>query len=184
MITLKQAIELATEAHKGQWRKSEPLDKESLDLFIKLSENTLFPFILSNGNKVFCLENILVMQKPYITHPLAVMDMMSTDVEKIVAVLHNIIEDTEAFTAICDEQGHILVYNRKSYGIPSKVYETLKLLTHNKSISYNKYVKYISYNKLATKVKIADIIHNLSCSPSDNAKQKYLKAIPVLLKSL
>ena len=197
MITLKQAIELATEAHKEQWRKSEPLDKESLDLFIKLSENILFPFILSNGNKVFCLENILVMQKPYITHPLAVMDMMSTDVEKIVAVLHDVLEDTEAtlnidFNSIVSS----ILYKDTEYNIFTKAIAIpLFILTKQndnwskfkeKSCyqSYAGYIKDISLNKTATKVKIADIVHNLSGSPSDHAKQKYLKAIPVLLKSL
>ncbi len=179
MIALKQAIELATEAHKGQWRKPSTVTSDRWDCYKRQTE------FIHNGNKiVWCNGDTFLVYEPYITHPLAVMNMMSTEEEKIVAVLHDVIEDTEAFIAICDEQGHILAHNKKSYGIPSKVYEALKLLTYNKSLSYDKYVKYISYNKLATKVKIADIIHNLSCSPSDHAKQKYLKAMPVLLKSL
>ena len=180
MITLEQAIKLATKAHKDQWRKPSTVVS---DIWYGYKQQT--EFIHENGNKiVWCNGNTFLEYEPYITHPLAVMGLMSTEEEKIVAVLHDIIEDTEAFKAVCDEQGHILVYNKKSYSITLKVYEALGLLTYNKSLSYDKYIKYISYNKLATKVKIADIIHNLSCSPSDNAKQKYLKAIPVLLKSL
>ena len=186
MITLEEAIKLAQRVHEGQWLKPEPLDHSVY--FYKLKDYPEYAkqafFINEEGFKISIDDTGWVMQKPYITHPLAVMGLMSTEEEKIVAVLHDIIEDTEAFKAVCDEQGHILVYNKKSYSITLKVYEALGLLTYNKSLSYDKYIKYISYNKLATKVKIADIIHNLSCSPSDHAKQKYLKAMPVLLKSI
>ena len=190
MITLKQAIGLATKAHKGQWRKSEPLDKESLDLFIKLSENTLFPFILSNGNKVFCLENSLVMQKPYITHPLAVMNMMDTVEERIAAVLHDVFEDNKEYTLnhnrpIKEEKVlHWIEKDNEKYYIPTRVYDALLILTKYSKVSYIAYIESITLLNISTKVKIADIVHNLSCSPSDHAKQKYLKAIPVLLKSL
>ena len=55
MSTLKRAIEIATEAHKGQFDKS---------------------------------------GKDYIGHPLRVMEMGKTEEEKIVGVLHDIVEDT------------------------------------------------------------------------------------------
>lgn len=152
MITLEQAVVLATKAHEGQWLSVE-------------------------GSKRFS-------KKQFITRPLAVMEMMSTNEEKLVAILHYMIKQTEAFIATRDEQGYILVYDKKSYLIDSKVFTALNLLTHNKTLSYIKYIKFISCNKLATKVKIADFIWELSNSPLYTYKQKYLKAIPVLLKSL
>ena len=36
-------------------------------------------------------------------------------------------------------------------------------------------------NKVPIKVKLADIIHNLSGSPLEHARQRYMKAIPLLL---
>ena len=60
----------------------------------------------------------------------------------------------------------------------------LEVLTHLKNEPYEEYIKDIATNKLTTKVKLADMVHNLSGNPSDHAKQKYLKAIPILLKSL
>ena len=119
MITLQQAIELATEAHKGQWRKSRSANAN--EVYSKtLTFDSLDTVILENGNKLVRIwdseePNFIqyVIEEPYITHPLAVMNMMSTKEEKIVAVLHDIIEGTEAFKAVCDEQGHILVYNKK-----------------------------------------------------------------------
>lgn len=201
MITLQQAIKLANEAHTGQWCKSEPLDKESMNLFLELSNDTLFPYILSNGTKVFYLENNLVMQKPYITHPLAVMGLMSTEEEKIVAVLHDVFEDSTA--QLCNhakeynfnERDYSIRFVDITYSITSNLWAALYALTKTNDDwnrfkekecyqSYAGYIHDLSLNKTATKVKIADIVHNLSCSPSDHAKQKYLKAIPVLLKSL
>ena len=40
MITLKQAIELATKAHEEHWRHTEPVDKESLELYYSLEKDT------------------------------------------------------------------------------------------------------------------------------------------------
>lgn len=194
MITLEQAIELATEAHKDQWRKSEPIDAESFNLFLKCTKNAVFPHILSNGNKIFFLNEELVMQKSYITHPLAVMNMMDTEEEKIVAVLHDVFEDTtaELYSNNCK---YSISFDNTEYQIPHQIWSALYALTKPNSDwdkfkekgnyqSYQGYIKDITLNKTATKVKIADIVHNLSCSPSDHAKEKYLKAIPVLLKSL
>lgn len=56
MSTLPRAIEIATEAHKGQFDKA--------------------------GNE-------------YIGHPLRVMEMGKTEEEKIVGILHDVVEDTD-----------------------------------------------------------------------------------------
>ena len=71
MSTLKRAIEIATEAHKGQ------LDKSGKD---------------------------------YIEHPLRVMEMGKTEEEKIVGVLHDVIEDTEwTFDKLAEEGAKLVV---------------------------------------------------------------------------
>lgn len=183
MITLKQAIELATQAHAGQWGKSQNLDKETAKLFMCMEEE-LYPTILSNGNKVFIKDETFVMQKPYITHPLAVMEMMSTEEEKIVAVLHDAIEDTEA--TLYPHDGLFIKYKDLRYELTKEVYTALHSITKWKcdGKTYEEHIRDISKNKLATKVKLADIFHNMSCEPSEHAKQKYLKALPILLKGI
>jgi hypothetical protein len=125
--------------------------------------------------------------EPYITHPLAVMDMMDTDEEKIVAVLHDVIEDTE-YELFPFEGLWIQHPKRKAdrIALPAPIYSALHKLTKFKidDKSYKTYIEDIAMNKLTTKVKLADMFHNMSSNPSDRAKQKYLKAIPVLLANL
>lgn len=187
MITLEQAIELATEAHKDQWRKSENLDNETSILFMQMEEE-LYPSILSNGNKVFIKEETFVMKKPYITHPLAVMGMMDTEEEKVVAVFHDVFEQCHnyALGRIMDNS-RFYVKNRNSmeeFTISQTVYDALVTLSKYPSDTYEQYIKELSKNKLAIKVKIADMMHNMSESNNPKQKEKYLKALPILLKAL
>jgi len=181
MITLEQAINLARQAHKGQWRRAkEPtMNDIALAAHLRLKDSV----IINDGTKFEIKDGVMKTYAPYISHPLAVMNMMSTEEEKIVAVLHDVIEDTEAEL---DFQFNGIKYKDKYYELPGFICIALEVLTkpNNKSCSYETYINYISYNKLATKVKLADICHNLSCEPSEHAKQKYLKAMQILLKSI
>lgn len=183
MITLEQAIKLATQAHKDQWLKPSTVMSDKWDHYKQQTE-----VICGNGNKiVWCNGNTFLVYEPYIIHPLSVMNMMDTNEEKIVAILHDVIEDTEwnlfPFDGLWiqhskNKQNRILILE----SIYSALHKLTKWKTDNKT--YKAYIKDIALSKVATKVKIADIVHNLSCSPTDHAKEKYLKAMPVLLKSL
>lgn len=197
MITLEQAIELATKAHKEQWRNPSTVTSYAWD-----KHKSQIEVINASGNKVvWCNGDTFLVYEPYITHSLAVMEMMGTEEEKIVAVLHDVFEDSTA--QLCnhakkynfDEREYSIKFADITYFITSNLWASLYALTKPNSDwdkfkekghyqSYQGYIKGITLNKTATKVKIADIVHNLSCSPSDHAKEKYLKAIPVLLKSL
>lgn len=196
MITLEEAIKLAQRVHEGQWLKPEPLDHSVY--FYKLKDYPEYAkqafFINEEGFKISIDNTGWIMQKPYITHPLAVMNMMSTEEEKIVAILHDIFEDTEA-TLHSKNSDYCIMFKGTKYPLTSCMWHTLYALIKPNSDwgkfkekghyqSYAGYIKDITLNKTATKVKIADIVHNLSDNPSEHAKQKYLKAIQVLLKSL
>lgn len=86
---------------------------------------------------------------PYILHCLRVMNSVESEEEKIVAVLHDTIEDD------------VLTFEELLKLNPSnEIYHALFLLTHNKNISYDEYIKNISTNKLAVKVKLADLKDN------------------------
>ena len=89
--------------------------------------------------------------KPYILHPLAVMLKMDTVEEMITAVLHDVLEDT-AYTP----------EKLRYFSIPETVVEALVKLTHLPGVLYLEYIKGIVGDPLATKVKLADIEHNLS----------------------
>ena len=189
MITLEQAIELAAKAHEGQWRKSKNI---KTDEYIKYSSelknlNHYDVHILSNGVKVSFngINHNWVIEEPYITHPLAVMEMMDTEEEKIVAVLHDIIESTSAkLEIVFGGKNSTITYNNIVYELSLTIALAIHKLTHTNEEAYMDYIQKVATSKLATKVKIADIVHNLSETPSEHAKEKYLKALPILLKSL
>ena len=154
MITLEQAIKLATEAYK---------------------EHSLLIAGSKHNSK-----------KPFITHILAVMNMLDTEEEKTVTLLYFLIEtpNWELY-----KNAGWYIKNSESEEIikvPFKIYLALHRLIRPKPDrrSYITYTKDISSNKLATKVKIARIVRDLSNDLAYSYKQKYLKAIPILLKSL
>lgn len=69
---------------------------------------------------------------------------------KVAALCHDLLEDTN--TTIDD------LYN---LNIDQDIINALKLLTHNKGVSYDEYIEAISGNIIATIVKIADLEHNM-----------------------
>ncbi len=116
--------------------------------------------------------------QPYIEHPLRVMDMGDTDEEKIVGVLHDVIEDSDwTFDKLLKE------------GFSIEVVEALRCLTKlSKDEPYEKFIKRIKKNPLAVKVKINDLTDNMDIrrlayiSEKDVKRlRKYLKAYKQLL---
>ena len=90
---------------------------------------------------------------PTILHPLAVGMMGTTDTERIVGFLHDVVEDTKyTFEDLIDE------------GFSEEVIATLRLLTHDKHTPYMEYVENIckSGNMAAIHVKMNDLKHNLA----------------------
>lgn len=86
---------------------------------------------------------------PYIDHALRVMDKMDTEEEKIVAVLHDVLEDTE-----------MSIQDLKQEGFSRTVLETVAMLTKRKDMTYFDYIDDILCSELASKVKIAEIEDN------------------------
>lgn len=106
---------------------------------------------------------------PYWNHPRDVARRVTTDEEKIVAYLHDVLEDT-------DYTPERLV----SEGIPSHLVDVVQLLTKTEGVPYDTYISNIKQNKIATNVKIADMLSNLSDTPSIAQIQRYAKALLVL----
>lgn len=114
--------------------------------------------------------------KPYIQHPMHLAAQMEDEDSTILALLHDVVEDS-AYT----------FENLTEEGIPSHILEALTLLTHHEKEDYFSYIQKIKTNPLATKVKLADLAHNsdLSRLPSITEKdreraEKYKKAIQLL----
>lgn len=87
--------------------------------------------------------------RPYVEHALRVMEKMDTEEEKIVAVLHDVVEDSEMSMA-----------DLSTYGFSRPVLEAVEQLTKRKDMTYYEYIEDISCSPLATKVKIAEVEDN------------------------
>lgn len=125
--------------------------------------------------------------KPYWTHPLAVMKLLpagSSDDEKTVALMHDVIEDTPITSHDLREMG---------YGEP--VIQAVELLSNNVSksseMTYLQWIEQViagSGNPIAIKVKYADNKHNLSTTSNlpidkrEGRKKRYTRSMKILSK--
>lgn len=95
----------------------------------------------------------LVNGEPFILHPLHVMFQMKTEDEKIVAVLHDVIEDTEI----------TIDYLSDFFKFP--IIQALIALNHPHGEPYlSEYIERVAKNWLALNVKIEDLKHNMDNS--------------------
>ena len=87
---------------------------------------------------------------PYIFHPFHLAEQMETEDEVIVALLHDVVEDSE-----------ITFEDLRTNGFPANVIDAIGLLTKddNEKIEYTDYILRIKNNPLAAKVKLADLRH-------------------------
>lgn len=103
---------------------------------------------------------------PYILHPLRVMTNVKSLEGKIVAVLHDTIEDTD-----------ITVEDLIFKGFTGDIVEAVELLSKPKQEDYIKYIKRIKENSLAREVKIADLQDNMDLSRLKEITEKDLKRV-------
>jgi (p)ppGpp synthase/HD superfamily hydrolase len=88
--------------------------------------------------------------EPFILHPLRMMRQVEVDIERIVAVLHDVVEDT-AYTL---DDLHRL-------GYPDEAIEALDRLTRREGEPYEAYIGPVAGNRNARRVKLADVAYNL-----------------------
>ena len=111
---------------------------------------------------------------PYILHPLRVMMSVDGELEKIVAVLHDVVEDSDwTFEALVAE------------GFSIEVIEALKSVTKNSdNEDYDSFIQRAIENPIGRKVKIADIRDNLDVTRISNITDKDVKRINKYKKAL
>ena len=134
MSTLERAIEIAHEAHAGQYDKA---------------------------------------GKEYILHPLRVMERGRTEEEKIVGVLHDVVEDSEWTFEMLEAEG-----------FTPEVIEALRCVTKvSEDEDYDHFIDRVLTNPLAMRVKLLDLEDNMDMSRLDECTegdiqrlQKYQKA--------
>lgn len=134
MSTLQRAIEIATEAHKGQFDKA---------------------------------------GKEYIGHLLRVMEMGKSEEEKIVGVLHDVVEDSDwTFEALAAE------------GFSEEVIAALKCVTKlSENENYDDFIERVKKNPLAVAVKINDLTDNMDIRRLPYLSDKDIKRLKKYLKA-
>ena len=135
MSTLERAIEIASEAHRGQRDKA--------------------------GND-------------YIDHPMRVMEMGRTAEEKIVGVLHDVVEDAAKWS-----------FERlEAEGFAPEIIEALRCVTkRSEEEPYDKFIARVKTNKLAVAVKLNDLTDNMDIRRLPYISDKDVKRLKKYLKA-
>lgn len=113
---------------------------------------------------------------PYVFHPFHLAEQMTDETTTIVALLHDVVEDTD-----------YTLQDLSDMGFSEEVTDALALLTHDNAVPYMDYVAHIKNNPVAKAVKLADLKHNSDLSRLDTVdekalarREKYLKAAALL----
>lgn len=104
--------------------------------------------------------------EPYILHPLRVMLNVSSPDERLVAVLHDVIEDSE-----------ITAKDLMLAGFSTTVIEAVVTLSKSQGISYEQYIEGVALNPLARIVKLADLADNSDISRIPNPSERDLERL-------
>ena len=113
---------------------------------------------------------------PYVFHPFHLAEQMQTEETTIVALLHDVVEDTD-----------YTLEDIAAMGFDPVITDALTLLTHDEAVPYMDYIRAIKDNPVAKAVKLADLKHNSDLSRLDIVdekalarREKYLKALELL----
>ena len=113
---------------------------------------------------------------PYVFHPFHLAEQMQTEETTVVALLHDLVEDTD-----------YTIDDLTSMGFSKTVTDAIAFMTHADGVAYMDYVREIKNNPIAKAVKLADLKHNSDLTRLDivdekalKRKEKYAKAIKLL----
>lgn len=113
---------------------------------------------------------------PYVFHPFHLAEQMNTEETTIVALLHDVVEDT-----------NYTIQDLSKMGFDKVITDAIALMTHADGVDYMDYVRAIKSNPVAKAVKLADLRHNSDLTRLDivdekalERKAKYAKALTLL----
>lgn len=87
---------------------------------------------------------------PYILHPIRLMQQAETNDEKIVAILHDTVEDT-----------YVTLVDLKDKMFPQHIVDAVDALSKRVGETYEDAIERIALNPLATKIKLLDLYDNI-----------------------
>lgn len=103
---------------------------------------------------------------PYVYHPFHLAEQMDDESTTCVALLHDVVEDTD-----------ITLDELKINGFPDEVIEALSLMTHRDNVPYLDYVRAMKDNPIARKVKLADLAHNSDLTRLNKVDNKAIERV-------
>ncbi len=114
---------------------------------------------------------------PYVFHPYHLAEQMDDEYSTCVALLHDVVEDTD------------LTLEDLAKDFPMEVVDAVGVLSRDMNLTYFDYVRTVKANPISTKVKLADLNHNLDQSRiplqkrsarTKELKERYLYSIKIL----
>ena len=116
--------------------------------------------------------------RPYLLHPLRVMERLKTEEERMTALLHDVVEDSA-----------ITLDDLRREGFSAEVVAAVDALSKREGEAYPGYLARVEQNPLARRVKIADLEDNMDLrrfreiTPADRERlNRYLDAWHRLLR--
>lgn len=116
--------------------------------------------------------------EPYILHPLRVMFKLSSNTERVVAILHDVVEDSE-----------LSFEDLRNSGYSEEVICALEAVTkrpeeEGSDKGYQAFVERAGENPIARKVKIADLMDNLEVTRLNEFSEKDARRVARYLRAL
>lgn len=88
--------------------------------------------------------------QPYVLHPLRVMLGVTDPTARVVAVLHDVVEDTD-----------VTLDDLRRGGFPPDVVDAVDLVTRRDDESYEQFIERLAPDPIARAVKLADLADNM-----------------------
>ena len=102
--------------------------------------------------------------QPYILHPLRVMCGLQTETERIVAVLHDVVEDSD-----------VTLDDLRAQGYSDEIVTAIDCLSRREDESYDEFIQRIKPNPLAVRVKLEDLRDNMDIRRAGKLGKKALE---------
>lgn len=103
---------------------------------------------------------------PYVLHPIRVAEAMETEEEKVVALLHDVVEDTSV--TLLDIYAEFNVFK---HPVKDTIHDAVNAMTKRHGEKYQDYLDRVAANPIAKAVKIADM--------ADNSKPERIRCLSI-----
>jgi (p)ppGpp synthase/HD superfamily hydrolase len=113
--------------------------------------------------------------RPYILHPLRVMARMESDTERVVAILHDTVEN---------EGDRVSFARLRQEGYSEEIVQAIDCLTRRDGEPYADMIERIAPNPLARRVKLADLADNLDLLRKSELDQAEFEGLQMRLRAL